>query len=82
MAVQAVARRFGIRELQDYYPETEDIDLHPVLIDAEGKSQGEMAAILQYNYPIFIDDFMFRTDPSGFERLRSQYQYRREFYIE
>ena len=81
-AVQAVARRFGIRELEDYYPETEDIDLHPVLIDAEGKSQGEIAAILQYNYPIFIDDFMFRTDPSGFERLRSQYQYRREFYIE
>ena len=81
-AVQAVARRFGIRELEDFYPETDDIDLHPVLIDAEGKSQGEIAAILQYNYPIFIDDFMFRTDPSGFERLRSQYQYRREFYIE
>ena len=82
MAVQAVARRFGIRDLEYFYPETEDIDLHPVLIDAEGKSQGEMAAILQYNYPIFIDDFMFRTDPSGFERLRSQYQYRREFYLE
>ena len=81
-AVQAVARKFGIHELEHFYPETEDIDLHPVLIDAEGKSQGEIAAILQYNYPIFIDDFMFRTDPEGFERLRSQYQYRREFYIE
>ena len=82
MAVRAVARRYGISELEDFYPETEDLDLHPVLIDAEGKSQGEIASMLQYNYPIFTDDFMFRTEPQGFEMLRSQYQYRREFYIE
>ena len=82
MAVRAVARRYGIRALEDFYPETEDLDLHPVLLDAEGKSQGEIASMLQYNYPIFTDDFMFRTEPQGFEMLRSQYQYRREFYIE
>ena len=82
MAVRAVARRYGIRTLEDFYPETEDLDLHPVLLDAEGKSQGEIASMLQYNYPIFTDDFMFRTEPQGFEMLRSQYQYRREFYIE
>ena len=82
MAVRAVARRYGIRELEDFYPETEDLDLHPMLLDTEGKSQGEIASMLQYNYPIFTDDFMFRTEPQGFEMLRSQYQYRREFYIE
>jgi len=82
MAVRAVARRYGITALEDFYPETEDLDLHPVILDAEGKSQGEIAAMLQYNYPIFTDDFMFRTEPQGFEMLRSQYQYRREFYIE
>ena len=82
MAVRAVARRYGFRALEDFYPETENLDLHPVLIDAAGKSQGEIASILQYNYPIFTDDFMFRTEPQGFEMLRSQYQYRREFYIE
>ena len=82
MAVRAVARRFGFQELEQFYPETENIDLHPVVIDATGKSQGEIASILQYNYPIFTDDFMFRTDPKGFERLRSLYQYRREFYID
>ena len=82
MAVRAVARRFGFKALETYFPETENLDLHPVVIDAAGKSQGEIASILQYNYPIFIDDFMFRTDPGGFERLRGQYQYRREFYIE
>jgi len=82
MAVRAVARRYGIAELQDFYPETEDLDLSPVIIYAEGKGQGEIASILQYNYPIFTDDFLFRTEPQGFEMLRSQYQYRREFYIE
>ena len=82
MAVRAVARRYGIRELEDFYPETEDLDLHPMLLDTEGKSQGEIASMLQYNYPIVTDDFLFRTEPQGFEMLRSQYQYRREFYIE
>ena len=82
MAVRAVARRYGIWQLEDFYPETEDLDLHPVLLDAEGKSQGEIASMLQYNYPIFTDDFMFRTNPQGFEQLRGEYQYRREFYIE
>jgi len=82
MAVRAVARKYGFTALEDFFPETEDLDLHPVLIDAAGKSQGQLASILQYNYPIFTDDFMFRTDPGGFEHLRSEYQYRREFYIE
>ena len=82
LAVRAVARRYGFKELEYFYPETEDLDLHPVLIDATDKSQGEIASILQYNYPIFTDDFMFRTNPQGFEQLRGEYQYRREFYIE
>ena len=82
MAVRAVARRYGIPELEEFYPETENLDLHPVIIDVAGKSQGEIASMVQYNYPIFTDDFMFRTDPQGFERLRSMYQYRREYYID
>ena len=82
MAVRAVARRYGIPQLEEFYPETENLDLHPVIIDVAGKSQGEIASMVQYNYPIFTDDFMFRTDPQGFERLRSMYQYRREYYID
>ena len=50
-------------------------------IDLDGKTQGEIAAILQYNYPIFTDDFLFRSNPSSFEQLRSEYTYRQEFYI-
>ena len=82
MAVQAIARHFGIDPLKNFTPVLEDENLQPVSIDLEGKTQGEIAAILQYNYPIFTDDFLFRSSPSSFERLRSEYHYRREFFIE
>ena len=82
MAVQAIARHFGIRELLDFAPVTVDEALNPTTIDVKGKSQGEIAAILQYNYPIFTDDFLFRSQPGSFEKLRSEYNYRREFYID
>ena len=82
MAVQAVARHFGIGALLDFAPQTETEALKPVSVHLQGKTQGEIAAILQYNYPIFTDDFLFRSNPGSFERLRSEYNYRREFYID
>lgn len=80
-AVQSVARHFGIKELYDYYPETDIPDHEPLRLDLHDKNHGERAAVFQYNYPIFTDDFRFRMDPSSFEKLRSEYQYRREIYI-
>ena len=41
-----------------------------------------MTSVLQYNYPIFTDDFMFRMAHERFEQIRSNYQYRREFYTD
>jgi erythronate-4-phosphate dehydrogenase len=60
----------------------EDVALNPKAINVQGKTQGEIAAALQYNYPIFTDDFLFRVNPDNFEKLRSEYNYRREFYFE
>jgi len=81
-AVRAVARYFGIEELFDFYPPTEHEEDEAVKLDLHGKTQGEIASVFQYNYPIFTDDFLFRMDPDGFERLRSEYNYRREVYID
>ena len=81
-AVQAVARYFGIEELYDYRPETENSEHEPVRLDLKDKKQGEIAAVFQYNYPIFTDDFRFRMEPHNFEKMRSNYQYRREIIIE
>jgi erythronate-4-phosphate dehydrogenase len=81
-AVQSVARRFGIKELYDFYPENDVPDHEPVLLDLKDKKQGEIAAVFQYNYPIFTDDFRFRMEPGNFEKMRSNYQYRREIFVE
>ncbi len=81
MAVQAIARHFGIKDLEFFSPAMEDA-LMPKVINVTGKTQGEIAAAVQYNYPIFTDDFLFRVNPSNFEKLRSEYNYRREFYFE
>lgn len=81
MAVRAVAHHFGIEALYDFFPEDEP-DREPLLLDFHGKNHGQIAAVFQYNYPIFTDDFRFRMEPEKFERLRSEYQYRREVYVE
>ena len=82
MAVQAVARYFGIEALYDFFPEADIPDHDPVLLDLKGKNHGQIAAVFQYNYPIFTDDFRFRMAPRKFEELRSEYKYRREIYVE
>ena len=81
-AVRAVARHFGINELYDFYPESDLPDHEPLLLNLKDKTHGERAAVFQYNYPVFTDDFRFRMEPYKFEKLRSEYQYRREIYVE
>jgi len=80
MAVQAVARFFGIDALKDFQPLDTDSSHTPVLLDLKGKTHGEIAAVFQYNYPIFTDDFRLRMEPEKFETLRGSYQYRRDIY--
>ena len=81
-SVQAVARHFGIVELFDFYPKSDLPEHQPVKLDLRGKNQGEITAVFQYNYPIFTDDFMFRMAPQDFEKMRSNYKYRREIFVD
>ncbi len=82
VAVRAVAHYFGITQLYSFFPATEHPLFEAVKLDLRGKKQGEIASLLQYNYPIFTDDFIFKLHPDGFEELRKKYNYRREFYID
>lgn len=81
-SVRAVADYFGIEELHDFYPSMDMSGHEPVHLDLKGKNQGEVAAVFQYNYPIFTDDFRFRMEPGNFEKMRSEYQYRREIIVD
>jgi len=82
MAVRSVARFFGIKELFEFFPESDIPELNAVKLELAGKTQGEITSIMQYNYPIFTDDFIFRMNPENFEIIRADYKYRREFYID
>ncbi len=81
MTVRSLARFFGIKQLYDFFPNPEGELRDAVKLDPRGKSEGQIASMIQYNYPIFTDDFMFRTNVGEFEALREQYRYRREFFI-
>ncbi len=80
-AVRAIARYFKIEPLYDFFPPAEVQELEAVKLDLSGLTQGQIASVFQYNYPVFTDDFMFRVNPGSFAELRKQYRYRREFYI-
>ncbi|MBQ9462843.1 MAG: 4-phosphoerythronate dehydrogenase [Bacteroidales bacterium] len=82
MSVRSLARFFGIKELYDFFPHPENDQIDAVKLDLRGKSEGQIASVIQYNYPIFTDDFVFRVDPGRFEYLREHYRYRREFFID
>ena len=81
LAIRSVARFFGLSNLYDFFPTTDIVEYQAVRIDAHDKSQGQIAATIQYNYPILTDDFMFRMAPDRFSELRANYSYRREFYF-
>ena len=81
LAIRAVARFFSLKELYEFFPTTEILEYQAVKIDAHDKTQGQIASVIQYNYPIFTDDFMFRMNPDRFNELRVNYRYRREFYF-
>lgn len=81
MAVRSIARFFGIESLYEFTPQA-DVKLEAVKLNLVGLTQGQITSIMQYNYPIFSDDFMLRINPGDFERLRNEYKYRREFYID
>lgn len=81
-AVRAVAHYFGIQSLYEFFPKTDLPENEAVKLDLKGLNQGEIAAVLQYNYPIFTDDFMLRVAPEEFDKLRAEYKYRREVYID
>lgn len=82
MVVRTVSRYFGITDLYEFIP-TGDIEtMSAVHVDVNGMTQGQIASIFQYNYPIFTDDFMLRMAPETFSRLRLDYRYRREFFID
>jgi len=80
-SVRSFANFFGIDSLKDFMPKTESPDLEPVTVSVDGLGQKEIAELFLQLYPIFEDDSNLRSQTEKFEQLRSNYHYRREFYL-
>lgn len=77
MIVQAFARHFKIAELETFMPFCSPT---PVLeVVPSSMSQKEISDKLLSIFPVFELDKMLRFAPDEFERIRSEYVYRREF---
>lgn len=76
MVVQALAHHFGIDELKDFVPEHTPA---PKLDISREMTQDEIAAQFLKIFPIYELDKSLRCTPSDFEKIRSEYVYRREF---
>lgn len=79
MAVRSLAKYFGIEELKDFEVEAESPNTN--LLSFYGSDNGEICRQLTGFFPIFEDDSNLRQNPHDFEKLRSNYKYRREFYV-
>ncbi|HIZ86253.1 MAG TPA: 4-phosphoerythronate dehydrogenase [Candidatus Coprenecus stercoravium] len=82
MAVQALARHFGIAGLLDFRPPAEPMPQTalPHFIGAPDE-QARFARSLQNIFPIMDTDRALRSSPSSFERLRRTFPYRHEFSV-
>ena len=79
MAVKAVAEHFGIEQLKNFkiVPEEKNNNF----FCKNELSQNQISEYFQNIFPIFEQCADLKTNPQNFELLRSNFKYRREFYV-
>lgn len=79
MVVRGVANFFDIKELTDFVilPDTPN----PNHISLNGLPKEKIYEILNHIFPIFEESAALKNHPADFEKIRSNYKYRREFYV-
>lgn len=80
-AVRAFASFYGIGELAGYFPADVRRDGLSRRLEIAGKDQASVAAALTDLYPVWRDSDALKGNVDGFERLRTEYQFRTEFYV-
>ena len=80
MVVNALCRHFNL-PLRNWYPGDVPLPSSPAMtIDVRGKSEEDLIReAVFHTYNIKNDDFMLRSNPADFEKLRGNYPLRREF---
>ena len=79
MAVKAVAEHFGIEQLKDFKIVPEERNNN--FFCKNELSQNQISEYFQNIFPIFEHYAELKQNPQNFELLRSNFKYRREFYV-
>ena len=79
MAVKAVAEHFGIEGLQDF--KIVPAEKNTNFFSKNELSQYQISEYFQNIFPIFGHCGDLKQNPQNFELLRSNFKYRREFYV-
>lgn len=79
MSVKAVAKYFGIAPLAGFAIVPQERNTN--FFSKEGKAQSEISEYFSNIFPIFGHCADLKGNPQDFEQLRSNFKYRREFYV-
>ena len=79
MAVKAVAAHFGIEELKNFT--IVPAEKNNNFFCKKDKSKEEISEYFSNIFPIFEHCADLKNNPQDFEQLRSNFKYRREFYV-
>ncbi len=81
MSVQALAKFFGIKQLESWYPKEVPKPADTMIrIDCNGKTKEQiLLEAINFSYDIRGDDRRLRASPETFEKQREEYPLRREF---
>lgn len=79
LSVRQTAQFFDLDELKDFSITPDEPNTNFISLD--DKNICEIAATLENIFPIFEEDLKLKSNPQSFEQLRSNYKYRREFYV-
>lgn len=79
MSVRAVGKHFNIPDLEEFsiVPQEKNNNF----FSREGKSQEEINGYFSNIFPIFEHCADLKANPQDFEKLRANFNYRREFYV-
>ena len=79
MSVKSVANFFGIDALKDF--KVVPYEKNNNFFSKDGKDQYEISEYFNGIFPIFEHCTDLKGNPDDFEKLRSNFKYRREFYV-
>ena len=79
MSVKSIARHFGIEELKEFtiVPQEKNNNF----FSKNGLDLNEISGYFNGIFPIFEHCADLKGNPGDFEKLRSNFKYRREFYV-